>query len=213
MKRTILYMLSVTAMALLLSGCGAGTEAAPLEAAPEVYPKEAAVSDEQVLPGEDGGSAEVEKENAADTLLTEEEIKKIALEDAGAEEQDADRIRIKLDYDDGKQEYEVEFYVDNQEYEYEIDAATGKILSKDVDYDKKKSGQAETSEEAAVSIEEAGEIALEKVPGAAKENMRIHLDHDDGRAVYEGSIIYDGVEYEFEIDAGSGSILEWEEER
>ena len=54
---------------------------------------------------------------------------------------------------------------------------------------------------------------LERVPGAAANDLRIHLDHDDGRLVYEGEIVYDRMEYEFKIDALSGSILEWESER
>ena len=29
----------------------------------------------------------------------------------------------------------------------------------------------------------------------------------------EGEIFYNGMEYEFEIDADSGNILKWEEER
>ena len=39
------------------------------------------------------------------------------------------------------------------------------------------------------------------------------LDRDDGVYKYEGDIIYNGMEYEFEIDANSGTILEWSEER
>ena len=31
--------------------------------------------------------------------------------------------------------------------------------------------------------------------------------------LYEGEIIYDGVEYEFEIDAQTGNVIEWSEER
>ena len=39
--------------------------------------------------------------------------------------------------------------------------------------------------------------------------MRIRLDRDDGREVYEGEVYYDRTEYEFEIDASTGSFLEW----
>ncbi|MDE8707100.1 PepSY domain-containing protein [[Ruminococcus] torques] len=38
-------------------------------------------------------------------------------------------------------------------------------------------------------------------------------DNDDGKYKYEGDIIYDGKEDEFEIDASTGTILEWSEER
>ena len=34
-----------------------------------------------------------------------------------------------MDFDNGIQKYDVEFYYGNKEYDYEIDASTGKILS------------------------------------------------------------------------------------
>lgn len=65
----------------------------------------------------------------------------------------------------------------------------------------------------AVSFEEAQAIALERVPGATAQDMSLELDFDDGWYVYEGDIIYNRMEYEFEIDADTGTILKWEEER
>ena len=50
---------------------------------------------------------------------------------------------------------------------------------------------------------------LERVPGATESDVRIRLDRDDGREVYEGELYYDRTEYEFEIDASTGSFLEW----
>ena len=62
-----------------------------------------------------------------------------------------------------------------------------------------------------ISPEKAAEIALEKVPGATKDDVyKLVLDVDDGRTVYEGEIYYEQQEYEFEIDATSGEILEFE---
>ena len=56
-------------------------------------------------------------------------------------------------------------------------------------------------------------IALDRVSGATAQDVRIELDRDDGRYKYEGEIIYNNMEYDFEIDANSGTILEWSEER
>ena len=64
-----------------------------------------------------------------------------------------------------------------------------------------------------ISLEEATRIALERVPGAIEQNISIHLDFDDGWYVYEGDIIYNRMEYEFDIDANTGTILKWEQER
>lgn len=64
-----------------------------------------------------------------------------------------------------------------------------------------------------ITADEAKELALDRVTGAAQENMwEFKPDTDNGRAVYEGKIVYGGMEYEFEIDAGTGEFLEWEQE-
>lgn len=40
-------------------------------------------------------------------------------------------LRANLDWDDGRMKYEVEFYSGTTEYDYDIDAVTGAILSCD----------------------------------------------------------------------------------
>lgn len=75
------------------------------------------------------------------------------------------------------------------------------------------SGQNAPSGNGRISLEEARDIALARVEGATASNISIELDEDDGWYVYEGEIFYNGMEYEFEIDADSGNILKWEEER
>lgn len=58
---------------------------------------------------------------------------------------------------------------------------------------------------------QAIDIVLNKVPGAGKGNIvAFSRDYDDGRWIYEGELIYNGLEYDFEIDAMTGNILEWE---
>ncbi len=41
--------------------------------------------------------------------------------------------KVKLDTEDGKKVYEIEFTKDNKEYEFTINAKTGKIMEIDVD--------------------------------------------------------------------------------
>ena len=41
-----------------------------------------------------------------------------------------------------------------------------------------------------ISQEQAEEIALQRVPGAQAEQIRLNLEMDDGRMVYEGKIIH-----------------------
>ena len=143
-------------------------------------------------------------------IISEGEAKNIALSDAQIKNEDVTNIRVRLSMDDGVQEYEVEFYSGSQEYDYEIDAVTGKITSKDMEIDNDFGRYA--TENVAVSIEEAKQIALDKVAGATEQDIHIVLDSDDGRLLYEGTIFYAQMEYEFEIDAQSGRIWSWEEE-
>lgn len=64
-----------------------------------------------------------------------------------------------------------------------------------------------------VSLEKATNLALNRVSGATENDIRIKLDYDDGYYVYEGEILYGQKEYEFEIDANTGTFLEWSEEK
>ena len=58
-----------------------------------------------------------------------ERAKEIALQNAGLESNQVSFKKVKLDIDDGIQKYEVEFYYNNKEYSYEIDANSGNIIS------------------------------------------------------------------------------------
>ena len=144
--------------------------------------------------------------------IDEAAAKQIALDHAGVSESDTAFLMSKSDYDDGVAVYDVEFYVasTNTEYDYEIDAATGEIRSYDYDAENYSGTQSTTGETKAEA--EIRQIALAKVPGATDKDIQLTLDRDDGKLRYEGKIIYDGTEYEFEIDAYSGAILEWDAE-
>ena len=143
--------------------------------------------------------------------ITEQDAKQIALDHAGISESETDRLRVKLDYDDGVQEYEVTFYVGNREYEYDINAATGAIRSHDSEIDDDYVSSTEAAG-AAISEDEARATVVARVSGASASDVRLHLERDDGRLVYEGELIYNGTEYEFQIDAATGDVLDWESE-
>lgn len=62
-----------------------------------------------------------------------------------------------------------------------------------------------------IGLERVQSIVLAKVPGATVSNIyEMERDVDDGRIEYEGSIFYNGYEYEFEVDGATGNILKWE---
>lgn len=63
-----------------------------------------------------------------------------------------------------------------------------------------------------ISIAEARDLALSKVPGAKAENIQIIGGYDDGIVLYQGEIHYNNMEYDFEINAYTGEFTEWEGE-
>ena len=117
----------------------------------------------------------------------------------------------KLKRDGGRELYQIEFRTDDHtEYEYEIDAVTGAVLA--FDWNVKKDST-ETTGGSAITEAKAKELALAQIPGASTGDIRkFKTDHDDGRLVYEGEIVYNGMEYEFEIDGYSGAFRSWEAE-
>lgn len=141
--------------------------------------------------------------------ITEDQAREIALADAGLTAEEVTFLKTQLDRDDGRLVYDVEFYTaDYTEYDYEIDAADGTILSSDFDAE----GYTAPADSAtAITADQAKEIALAEVPGATVDDIyEFELDRDDGRLEYEGAIWYDGTEYEFTIDGYSGAIRSWE---
>ena len=74
-------------------------------------------------------------EKIKDEKISEEKAKKIALDHAGLKEADVKHLFVELDYDDGVLRYEVDFRQGQYEYDYDIDAKTGQILSYDKDID------------------------------------------------------------------------------
>lgn len=150
---------------------------------------------------------------AAATAVTEEQARETALSHAGLTADQVTFVRSKLDRDDGRLMYDVEFYTSGyKEYDYEIDAATGEILSYDYDAEGY-SYQPNATPGTAITAEQARAIALAEVPGAAESDIyEFETDRDDGRLEYEGKIIYNNTEYEFTIDGYSGAIREWDAE-
>lgn len=65
------------------------------------------------------------------TKITVDDAKNTALKDAGFDNAGAVVLTAeKLDYDDGRQVYEIDFHDGKTEYEYEIDPSTGEIVSR-----------------------------------------------------------------------------------
>ena len=156
-------------------------------------------------------SAPAAAQNATGTgTVDEAAAQKIALEHAGVKAADATITKSKLDYEDGRQVYDIEWYAGGAKYDYEIAADTGEIISSA--YEEKTVGA--NSNNVTVSEADAKKTALDRVSGATDKDLyEWKLDYDDGRPEYEGKIIYGGTEYEFTIDAATGFVMEWDAEK
>ena len=223
-KAVTALMIGTFLTAGTIAACASQSEAAPTQAITSSQElmasgaKSASVPVETTARTTDGGSAskaapapasaaDIPSQPASAKDIGEAAAKQIALEHAGVAEADASHLWVSRDYDDGRLEYEVEFFSGSKEYDYDIDAADGSILS--FDSETEFAGK-KTAGSQGISLEQAKKIALAKVPGADDSHIRIEKDRDDGQLLYEGKIVYSGVEYEFEISAADGSVLDWE---
>ena len=146
-------------------------------------------------------------------LIGEAKAKEIALSHAGLTSSQVSFVQAKLDWDDGRQVYDVDFYSGNKEYDYEIDASTGSIRSYDYDIENyiiPSTGTSTSQSGNYISREKAQQLAQAKAPNATL--VKLEFDFDDGRAVYEGELRDGRTEYDFEIDATTGSFIKWSQD-
>ena len=152
---------------------------------------------------------------AASNRITLEEAKKVALDDAKLTAADVTFTKAKLDYDDGRAVYDIEFYSGAKEYDYEIDAATGRILEKDIDRNDDVNAPTEGQDsQTYITAEQAKAAALSAAGFSVSEvrGLKAEFDFDDGRAVYEVEFKKGIFEYDYDIDAVSGKVLKAEKE-
>ena len=147
------------------------------------------------------------------TKIGVEKAKQIALSKAGVASGDAIFSKANLDYDDMKQVYDIEFIVVGKaKYEYEIDALTGNVLEENIErISVSNQNNSMNGPSGVISLEEAKSVALQKAGLSAKDVVfsKAKLDRDDGMLIYEIDFYIPGkTEYEYEIDAVTGRILE-----
>lgn len=148
--------------------------------------------------------------------------KEAALKHAGVKAAEAKNVKCELDRDDGTLHYDVEFDANGCEYDYEIDAGTGKILKseKEENDDRpvvttKPTVQTQSNSEARIGKEKARKIALDHAGVKVSEAREVEceLDYENGKAVYEVDFESGDYEYSYEIDAATGSVISHEKER
>ncbi len=154
------------------------------------------------------------------TQISLDDAKNTALSDAGLSASDVTYTKDRLDYDDGVSVYEIEFYTSNQSYDYEIDANTGAIRQKSVESFQNAAGTtagATLGNQASgsyIDVEEAKSIALNHAGFSASDVTfsKTKLEFDDGYTCYEIEFYYGRTDYDYKIDAVSGTVLEFDSE-
>ena len=77
-----------------------------------------------------------ELETVAGGTITQDQALAKALEKAGLRKEQLDFIKkIEPDFEHGRQVFEITFYKDGFEYEFDIDATNGKVLKYKKDWD------------------------------------------------------------------------------
>lgn len=138
--------------------------------------------------------------------ISKAEAKQLALKDAGVRESSIYDLEIELDYDHGVLHYDVSFEVGGKDYDYEINAKTGKFIS----IDKPKAVSSKTK----ISKTQAKNIVLKDANVKSNDvtNYRIELEKDDGVWEYEISFRVGRIEYEYTVNAENGKIIEREKD-
>ncbi|NLO08485.1 MAG: hypothetical protein GX129_01255 [Clostridiales bacterium] len=164
------------------------------------------------------------KQQVATNQITLDVAKAKALADAGATPSSVTYTQAELDYDDGIAVYDIEFYTSKNEYEYEINATSGKVHDKSATMLENNTGNKQGRTDESKSKDNSSTyIGLDKAKAIAVNHAgfsisdvtfsKAKLDTDDGNTVYEIEFYKDGIEYEYKMDASSGNILEYDTEQ
>ena len=149
------------------------------------------------------------------TYLSKDEIKNIVFENTGLNSHDIYFESIDLDMEDNK--YDVEFYYNNREYEYKIDAKNGRIIYNDfqnINETNKTTNNPSANNSQNITLDEAKNIALKdaKLNTSDVVFTEAKQELDDGKTVYDIEFYHDYNEYNYEIDVTNGTIISFDKD-
>ena len=212
MNSCIAALLSASALAAaLFTGCAQASADSSKDDSLVLYPSAEKAASSQASSASAGTASAA---SSSDDLLSEEEARRIVLEHAGLTEDQVTFVTFEMDRGRYRTEYDLEFYAGSEEYDYEIDAATGEILSFDRDMEGRAPAASSQSGEL-LSAEQAQNAALTHAGLTSDQvtGMRSELDRDDGRQLYEVEFYSGPMEYDYEIDAYSGEVISYSAEK
>ena len=159
-------------------------------------------------------SSTVENNNST-TDIGQEKAKEIAFNSAGVSSDNVTYVKVDVDYEFGFKTYEIDFHYENIEYDYEIEASTGRILKSDKEIeDYKSSISQDNSTSGDIGIEKAKQIAMDNagVSSTSIRDLDVDFDYDNGVKIYEIDFKAGNMEYEYDINALTGSIEKYDVE-
>ena len=217
MKHSLLSVM-ISCLLFVCAGCAGSAASRPAQesTAPAAESAAPATAQESSAPAAESAApapAESAAPEQASAAVDEEQAKAIALKDASVSENDVTFMQVKADVEKGVDVFDVEFIAGDTEYDYEIIASSGEIRSKDRDIEAVPDKPA-SSEIAAITQDDALKIALDDA-GLKQADVTVtelNNEVDDGIELYNVEFTANGMEYDYEIRASDGTILESDSE-
>ena len=137
-------------------------------------------------------------------------VKEIVFKHAKVENKNIVNLEIEYDYENGNMIYDVEFDYNNIEYDYEVDAVSGKILESEIENKNKDSNNNNNNSNTYLSKDKIKEIALKKANVSKYYDYDIEFKFKGGTPIYEVEFETDSAEYDIKINAKNGNIIKYE---
>lgn len=162
--------------------------------------------------------------------IGEAKAKEVAFSHANVSESNTQMLEVEFDCDDGRMVYDVEFYSDNMEYDYEIDALSGTVVKYSHELKNTASvvpgsqngssqnGNTQGNQSSSgnyIGDTKALDIALAHAGATASSaaRVKVEFEFDDGVAHYDVEFYVGNIEYDYKIHASTGDILSYDREQ
>ena len=200
MKSLTALLLAAVLTAGILTACSQkGAAASPPAPAPQPASSVQTAPPAQTAPA--GQPAPASGEISGDEALA------IALANASVPEADAYNVKVERDGDNGIPIWDIEFETEYGDYDFEVAISGGRIVGADYEVDDEWLDRLSRHTGSPLTAEQAQDAVAAKAPDA--QTFRLWQEESDGRLRYEGEAYGDDIKYEFELDAATGVIYDW----
>ena len=150
------------------------------------------------------GAAIIASISAFDTeaAVSREAALEAAIENAGVPKRDIFNLKVEPDEESGVAVYSIEFETEYGDFDFCVARSDGRIIDADTEVEEEwiRRQPSQRDAEGAVKAE-----VLRRVPGASGDQIRLRREGER----FEGLLWHEGFKYEFEADARTGIISDW----